>query len=197
MLDLRRVVRLLSSAAILGATLLVPGAVAADTFAPAGVALDCAPSPPLDEAVVSAHLVFVGTVTETSSDGRSATVTVTEVWRGDVPSPVIVNGWLDPASAAEDDRTFQAGLTYVFVPVNLDNLAGGLVIDSICSSTVQWTDDLARLRPANVGAPLTGPAPGANPFAFLGWLVMPLAMAGLIGGGAIALALFVARRRDT
>jgi len=47
-----------------------------------------------------------------------------------------------------------------------------------------------------VGRPLTDSTSRTGPFAALGWLAMPLATAGLIGGGTFVLALFVARRRD-
>jgi len=189
---LRRLGRPLTAGVVIAAALLLPGLTLADT----GVAFDCAASPPLEKVVASADLVFIGTVTETSGDRRSATVTVTEVWRGDVPSPVTVNGGLDPATTTEDDRIFDVGVRYLFVPVQLDGLSNGLVVDSGCSSTVPWTEDLAWLRPPEVGRPLTGTTSRAGPFASLGWLAMPLATAGLIGGGTFVLALFVARRRD-
>ena len=160
--------------------------------------VDCAPPLPIEKAVFS-DLVFVGRVTDIANDGRSATVEVTEVWRGDVPTPVTVNGGANPANPAEDDRTFDLGATYLFIPVQLDSLARGVLIDSVCSSTLPWTDDLARLRPANVGQPLpvATTKSGSNPLAFLGWLVMPILTAGLVGGSAVVLAWFVARRRET
>jgi hypothetical protein len=189
---LRRLGRPLTACVVIATALFLPGLALADT----GVAFDCAPSLPLEKAVASAGLVFLGTGSETSSDRRSATVTVTEVWKGEVPSPVTVNGGPDPASAAEDDRTFDVGVTYLFVPVQVDGLSDGFIVDSACSSTVPWTEDLAWLRPPEVGRPLTGSGSRGGPFAALGWLVMPLTTAGLIGGGAFVLALFVARRRD-
>jgi len=191
-MHLPRSARLLLTAVAMAAPMLGPGPALADI----GFVVDCAAPPPLEMVVTTAELVFVGTVTEVSSDRRSAQVSVSEVWRGDVPSPVTVNGGLDPAGVAEDDRTFEAGVTYLFVPVGLDGLADGLVVDSICSSTVPFTEDLAWLRPPEIGTPLAGKPTDPGPLDFLAPLVMPLAMAALIGGGAFAVALLVGRRRD-
>ncbi|MEO8469998.1 MAG: hypothetical protein ABI573_10070 [Chloroflexota bacterium] len=162
------------------------------------VITDCAPPPPIEKAVFS-DLVFVGRVTDVANNGRSATVEVTEVWRGDVPTPVTVNGGSNPANPGEDDRTFDLGATYLFIPVQLDSLPRGVLTDSVCSSTILWTDDLARLRPANVGQPLPVPTTPAspNPLAFLGGLAMPIVTAGLVAGSAFLLAWFVARRRES
>ena len=44
---------------------------------------DCQMAPPIEEAVRTSELVFVGTVTAIDNEGRSATVQVEEVWRGD------------------------------------------------------------------------------------------------------------------
>ena len=158
---------------------------------------DCGEPPPIERAVFS-DLVFVGRVTDLAHDGRSAIVEVTEVWRGDVPTPVVVNGGPNPADPAESDRLFDLGVTYLFIPGQLDSLARGVVTDSICSSTTLWTDDLARLRPDKVGRPLpvATTTPGPNPFAFLGGLAMPILTAGLVAGSAFVLAWFVARRRE-
>ncbi|MES2210214.1 MAG: hypothetical protein V4515_08520 [Chloroflexota bacterium] len=185
--------RLLTSAALLATALLSPALALADTTAIA----DCAPPPPLEKAVFS-DLVFVGRVTDIANGGRSAVVEVSEVWRGDVPTPLTVNGGADPTNPGEDDRMFELGTTYLFVPVQFDDLRQAVVVDSVCSSTTPWSDDLARLRPANVGQPLPANAAssGPNPFAFLGDLAMPIATAGIVGGGAFVLALLVARRRE-
>ena len=158
---------------------------------------DCGEPPPIEKAVFS-DLVFVGRVTDLAHDGRSAIVEVTEVWRGDVQTPVVVNGGPNPEDPGEDDRTFDLGATYLFIPGQLDSLARGVVTDSICSSTTLWTDDLARLRPDKVGRPLpvATTTPGPNPFAFLGGLAMPILTAGLVAGSALILAWFVARRRE-
>ncbi len=160
-------------------------------------ASDCGAPPPIEKSVFS-DLVFVGRVTEVANEGRSATVEVTEVWRGDVPTPVVVNGSPNPADPGEHDRFFDLGATYLFIPGQLDSLAQGVVTDSLCSSTTLWTDDLARLRPAEVGKPLpvATASSGPNPLAFLGGLAMPILTAGLVAGSAFVVAWFVARRRE-
>ncbi len=186
-------VRLLGLGLLLAAAFAVPGVASADT---AG-ALDCAPGLPLEKAVESASLVFVGRVTDVANEGRSATVEVTEVWRGEVPTPVLVQGGFDPSIAAEDDRSFEVGVTYLFLPTGLDGLASAVVVDSLCSPTTPWTDDLARLRPAEVGTPIsTEPSTTGLP-TWIGDLVGPLAVGGLLGGGAFVLALVVAQRRES
>ena len=159
--------------------------------------IDCGEPPPLEKAVFS-DLVFVGLVTDLAHDGRSATVEVTEIWRGDVQTPVVVNGGPNPADPGESDRLFDLGVTYLFIPGQLDSLVRGVVTDSICSSTTPWTDDLARLRPAEVGKPLqvATATSGPNPLAFLGGLAMPILTAGLVAGSAFVVAWFVARRRE-
>ena len=185
--------RVLLSLAVAASGLVAAPLALADTT---GV-VDCAPPLPIEKAVFS-DLVFVGRVTDLANDGRSATVEVTEVWRGDVPTPGTVNGGPNPANPGEDDRVFDLGGTYLFIPVQLDALAQGVLIDSVCSSTTPWTDDLARLRPADMGRPLpvATTTPGPGPFAFLGGLAMPILTAGLVAGSAFVLAWFVARRRE-
>ena len=177
------------TAAALGTAVLLPRLALADTGT---VVFDCAPPLPIEKAVGSADLVFVGTVASTSNGGRSAIVDVTETWRGDVPTPVIVNGSQDPANLSEDARSFEVGTTYLFLPA----LSGSGLVDSICSPTTVWQDGLASLRPPNVGKPLATTPSGPGPLAFLGSFAGPIGMAGLIGGGAFGFALLVARRRD-
>jgi hypothetical protein len=186
--------RLAASAAVVLTIHLGPSAARADTV---GVT-DCAPPPPIEKAVFS-DLVFVGRVTDLADGDRLATVEVTEVWRGDVPSPVMVAGGQDPTNPAEDDRAFELGVTYLFVPVQFDPSGSGLVIDSVCSSTVPWSDDLARLRPPEVGQPgSTSPAStaGPGPLAFLGDLAMPLLTAAIIGGSVLGFAFVISARRE-
>ena len=185
--------RTLAALAVIASSLVAAPLAMADT----STATDCEPPPPIEKAVFS-DLVFVGRVTDVANEGRSATVEVTEVWRGDVPTPVIVNGGLDPTNLAEDDRTFEVGVTYLFIPIQVDGLGQGFVTDSVCSSTTPWTDDLARLRPAGVGQPLPVAAAtsGPNPLGFLGGFAMPILTAGLVAGSAFVVAWFVARRRE-
>ncbi len=176
--------------ALFAEVILGPSGALADT---GPIVVDCVQPLPLEKAVASADLVFVGTVTAVDNGGRMATVTVTELWKGDVPTPVILNGGQNPATQSPDDRVFDVGATYLFVPT----MVNGALVDSACSPTVPWSDDLARLRPQSIGQPLRTAPASPGPLAFLGWLGGPLAMVGLIGGGAIALSLLIARRRDS
>lgn len=170
----------------------------AATLAATAIAVDCAPPLPLEKAVFS-DLVFVGRVTDVANGGRSATVEVTDVWRGDVATPITVFGGADPTNPAEDDRVFDVGVTYLFVPSRVPGLGQGIVVDSVCSSTTPWTDDMKSIRPPDAHAPAAaeaGTASGPNPLAFLDGIIEPIIVAAIVGGGAFLLALVVARRRE-
>lgn len=125
------VVRIVAALALVASSLVAAPMTVADTTA----TTDCAPPLPIEKAVFS-DLVFVGRVTDVANQGRSATVEVTEVWRGDVPTPVTVNGGSDPTNPAEDDRSFEVGVSYLFIPAQADGLRQGFVTDSVCSSTM-------------------------------------------------------------
>ncbi len=189
----RRLGRLVAVGAVMTAMFLIPGPVLADH---GGQALfDCSAPPPLEQAISSTDLAFVGAVVATEYNGRSATVAVTDVWRGgEMPATVTVLGGQNPAAAMLDDRTFEVGVTYLFLPSVIDDR----LVDSICSATVPWTDDFAALRPVNAqsSAPTVGPT-ATGPMAVLGELVIPILTAVLIGGAALVVALVVGRRRDT
>jgi hypothetical protein len=175
--------------AIVVAAVLMPAGVLADT----GVVLpDCAPPLPMEKALLSADLIFLGTVTSTEDGDRTATVVVKEVWQGDVDEIVSIRGGAGPGSAAEDDRTYSVGSTYLFFPT----VSGDQLVDNACTSTREWSDDMAAIRPAVTRPPRTITAPAPSPFAFLGSLAGPLWTAAIIGGGAYGFALLVARRRD-
>jgi hypothetical protein len=58
---------------------------------------------------------------------------------------VIVLGGPEPGTATTTDRTYLPG-RYLFV---VDD-RGGVLVDSACSGTRAWTDELAPLRPAGV-----------------------------------------------
>jgi hypothetical protein len=175
--------RILPAMTIAAAFLLTPGAAQAD----------CQMAGPLDQAIAQAEVVFVGRVSEIDAGGRSAAVEVLEVWKGDVASRIVVDGGVDPANPAEDDRTFELGVTYLFVP----NLVAGHLVDGICTATAAWDEaTMAGLRPGDVPAP-PSPAPAATgPLAALADLAGPLFLALIVGGAAFAVAIVVARRRD-
>jgi hypothetical protein len=178
----RGIRRILPSAAVVTALLLTPAPALAD----------CQVAPPIEEAARTSALVFVGTVTAIASEGRSASVRVEEIWRGgEMPATVTVFGGTDPAQAMEDDRVFEAGARYVFVPFVID----GRLVDNICTSTTRWVDDFAAFRPAGVQTPT--PSAAAGPLSAIADLALPLLTAMLIGGAALAIAVVVGRRRQT
>lgn len=124
------------------------------------VAGSCA-VPPLGDHLALADAVFVGEVVELSSAGRTALVNVDEIWHGPaLDTTVTVHGGPDDANAASPvDRTYVAGVTYLFAVTVSD----GLLRDNSCSATREWTADLADLRPSNVATPSpTSQADGAG-----------------------------------
>lgn len=107
---------------------------------------------PFKQRIATTPVVFVGTVTEVAYDGRLATVHVEEVWRGtDVPDTVEVNGAIHgTGTRTSEDRVFQVGEKYLFVPVNdrwTSGHAGPPYQDFGCSVTQPYTPELERLRP--------------------------------------------------
>jgi hypothetical protein len=136
----------------------------------------------------NAAVVFVGTVLSTTNGDREATVRVESIWRGpDMPTYVRVVGTPEPAAQATSvDRTYQSGKKYLFVPEN----AATPFQDNNCTSTQIYTSALAAQAPADARPPQPGgdpSTPGINP------LVWP-ALA-LVGLGAIAVAVFIWRRK--
>lgn len=156
-------------------------------LAPWPVAADCQPAGPIEDEVPAAEVAFVGTVT--AVDGAVATLAVREIWAGDVESPAVVRGFFDViggedtgfgAGLSEDDRHWVAGTTYLVVPW----VDGAVLRDSICTATVEWNDDLARLRPADARILVdAGPeGPSIPPTLLVASAVI------LVAGGASALA---------
>jgi len=177
----------------LGRIVSVIGLAGAMLLVPAPVLADCQLAPPLDKAVIDAASVFVGTVSSVRSHGFSAEVDVREVWRGEIGGHVVVDGGLDPANPAEDDRTFELGVTYVFLPTSVD----GRLVDSICSATVPWDEQsMGGLRPPEARAPEPLPSSQPGPLSLLGDLAGPLLVTAIVGGLLIVTVL-VARRRET
>lgn len=180
-------------------TLLGPGrlAVAAlalgfSLLAPVPALADCMPAPELEQAIGESDLVFVGTVTSVEHGGRSATVEVEVVWRGGEMGPTVtVLGGRDPAQPMEDDRAFEAGVSYLFFP----SVQDGRLIDGICSATTPWTDSLSALRPVDAHAPAPGTPAVDGPIAALGDLAPAIVTAALVGSFALVIAFVVGRRR--
>ena len=145
---------------------------------PSAVLADCMMPPPVEEAAQTAEMVFVGTVAETSNRNSWASVVVEEVWRGpDQPAAVIVKGGPEGNMATSVDRFFEVGVKYLFFPYAGE--AGDLA-DNSCTNTVQWSADLAQLRPADARQPL-GATEAENGFDVAS-VIAPLGVAVLVGG---------------
>lgn len=190
-----RVVRRLGTALSLGVAF---GLLAA----PAVTLADCMMPPPVAEALKNAEIVFVGTVTETSNRNSWATVAVEEVWKGpDVPAVVLIKGGPGGNAATSVDRTFEAGVKYLFFPYigNASDLPGrgvdaevGLA-DNSCTNTTPWVPELADLRPADARAPI-GATPEASEFDVMS-IAIPAGVALLVAGLLLGVGL-LARGRD-
>jgi hypothetical protein len=175
--------RLLSGAVVFAAVLLAPGPALADCQAL-----------PFEEAIKGSEFVFIGRVSSVDAGGFSADVEVIEVWRGDVADRTVVDGGLDPASPAEDDRQFELGVTYLFMPTSVE----GHLVDSICSATTPWDEKaMAGFRPPEAQAPEPLPtnAGEAGPLSGLGALLGPVLMVSIIGG-LLLVTVLIAHRRD-
>jgi hypothetical protein len=163
----RRVLRVLAAAATL-----------AFAIPPSAALADCMLPPPVEQAAQTAEMVFVGTVAETSNHNSWASVQVEEVWRGpDQPPAVIVKGGPEGNMATSVDRFFEVGVKYLFFPYAND---AGELADNSCTNTVQWSADLASLRPADARQPL-GATEAESGFDVVG-LIAPLGVAILVGG---------------
>ena len=177
----------------LGRIVSVIGLAGSMLLVPAPVLADCQLAAPLDKAVIDAAFVFVGTVSSVRSHGFSAEVDVREVWRGEIAGHVVVNGGLDPANPAEDDRQFEVGVIYLFLPTSID----GRLVDSMCSATTPWVEEaMGGLRPPDGLAPEPTPSNQTGLLSALGDVSGPLLVAAIVGGLLIVTVL-VARRRET
>lgn len=122
----------------------------------------CALPLPIPRAVSQATAAFVGTVTATDWQGRRATVTVEDVWRGTVSTPALVAG--TPGGAEQRttvDRHYVVGERYLFVPWTR---RAGSWQDNGCSSTRAFDASIAKLRPAGavrVANGMASPSPSA------------------------------------
>lgn len=158
-------------------------------LAPTSAAADCQPAGPIEEVLQTAEIVFVGTVV--AVEGPAARFAVTDVWAGDVGATVEVRGLADPggrdggfgAGFSEDDRHWTRGETYLVLPW----VDGGVLRDSICTSTTEWRDELAALRPAS--------AVMVEPATVEGELPVPLALLGALSAVAILITVSAFARR--
>lgn len=170
-------------------------ALALAMVAPAAWA-DCAQDDrSLQQQVDEAGYVFVGTVTEVTNRGRTATFDVDEVWArpsdgATVGSQVVVHGGPDePNSASSVERTFEPGARYLVFPHAED----GRFTDDICTPTKRWTQELADARPATAREIDDDPdlrsvaTATSTPWIVIGVTVLVVVVAG---------AVVVARRRE-
>ena len=180
-MSVHRIVRMAAGAAAL-ALVLTPSSALADCMMPA----------PVQEAAQKAEVLFVGTVTETTKRNTWASVAVEEVWRGpDLPATVVVKGGSGGDGMSSVDRSFQAGVKYLFFPYATE---GGDLADNTCTNTVEWSPDLEGVRPASVRQPLGGnEEPGGF---YLAGVVAPLGVALLVAGALLVTGL-LARGRGT
>lgn len=115
----------------------------------------CAPPLALADAVTSADIVAVGTVTAARNNARIATVTLEDIWKGDPASKIEVAGGPDAANAMTTvDRTYEVGTRYlffIFEPAahNSPGTFGARYEDNNCSDTRPYTAELDYLRPAS------------------------------------------------
>lgn len=182
LLDRARGVVRLASLAVVSTLLLLaaPGAVLADCMAP----------PPIEEAARQAEIVFVGTVSAVQDQGRRATVTVDEVWRGpDLPVTTVVLGGVGEGFTSVD-RTYEVGMKYIFFPL----LEDGSLHDNLCTNTVQWLPEYEDLRPDEARDPL-GEGDGAGDGFDVASLV-PMGALVLVVAGLLLVAGLVARGRE-
>ena len=116
---------------------------------PAGAS--CATPGPMPQRLQEATVVFVGRVVTTTNKGRTAHVRVEQVWKGaPVSDRVTVKGGPDDESARSSvDRSFRAGVRYLFVPER----AGAQYRDTSCSATVEYSGALAQFVPDTVTLP--------------------------------------------
>jgi hypothetical protein len=145
------------------------------------VAADCQPAGPIEEELARAPVAFVGTVTETI--GSTARLTVREVWAGDIGPVVEIRGLggaavpkgralveAEPIPIQLDDRAWTVGATYLVVPW----VEAGRLIESACTATTLWREELGALRPAEA-VDLGVGSPGASSLGALPWILVGVA----------------------
>lgn len=179
-----RLARTAASAALIMVPLLL---------AAAPVLASCVMPPPVEEAVRDAEIAFVGTVTSVANSGRWAMVAVEEVWKGPDLAPVVeLRGGPEGNTATSVDRSFTAGTRYLFLPF----IAEGVLQETACSSTTEFTADLARLRPATARSPVPAtPEPDAAPPFDAASLLVPAAL--VVGAGVLVFGAALVLRRRT
>ena len=149
--------------------------------------------PTVREAMGTADIVFVGTVSATAQNNAWATVSIEEVWKGpDLPAVFEVRGGPGGNTVTSVDRAFEVGTRYLFVPFGMEDTFAS---DNSCSATQPWDESLAALRPADARGPIGGPPPAPAPFDLLG-AVLPFGVALLVAGVLVAVGLVARSRRS-
>lgn len=105
----------------------------------------CVQPPPLEQAIAEADVVFVGRVETTSNREREAAVAVESVWKGpDLPAQVeVFGGPRQENVAASNDRHFEDGTRYLFIPTN----RRPPFRDNDCTQTQRYRPALDRFAP--------------------------------------------------
>jgi hypothetical protein len=179
------------------ATLALVAGLLLSAFASGPAAASCMMPPALDVAIREANVVFVGTVTGVENHDRTATVLVEEIWKGPDLAPFVqvVGGPEDETMITSTDRTYAAGTRYLFV-VQVDQARFS---DNACSSTQEWSPEVAALRPGAFRTPArqADPTPTADAVAPAGQSAAPIALAatGLAAAGLFG-AVWLLRRRQ-
>ena len=165
---------------------LLLAAVVATLLAADPAEASCGTPPPMSRRLQEATVVFVGRVVTTTNKGRTAHVRVEQVWKGaPVSDRVTVKGGPDsPSAASSVDRSFRAGVRYLFVPER----TGGQFRDTSCSATVEYSGALAQFVPATVTLPRRS-STGSSGLARQAAIALAVVLVGLI------LSLVFSRRR--
>lgn len=121
----------------------------------------CAPPLAISDAMEQAPVVFVGTAMKVDHDGRLASFSVDEVWKGDLETQVLVSGGpslseLEGLGFGESvvtsvDRHYDEGVTYLVVPFAIEE---GVYMDNACSVTQVYDASLEDFRPATAHPPV-------------------------------------------
>lgn len=160
-------------------------------------AASCLGPTSVDSSLRDADLAFVGTAVEVTNNGRWATFSVEEVWKGDPGGQRIeVRGGPGGQAATSVDRTYAAGTRYLVFARDpgargLSRAWGddGRWEDGACSATQPYTADLDRFRPqdaSGTGGGVTDnpPVPRSQPGDQRPWPSIPVA--GGVGIAALA-----------
>jgi hypothetical protein len=142
----------------------------------------CPAIPVPADALTSAGVAFVGTVTAVADNGQTATFDVQEIWKGtNLANPITVYGvGVSTTGAAAGGRTWAVGTRYLVFPM-LDK--DGNLLDRGCSPTVEYTAALDALRPASAHAPQGPPTsgiPGDTPIAAVFLVIVVFGTLGVV-----------------